>query len=107
MSEANDRVLFVIVQAGCSACAEAKPHAKRFAEEHDVEVKIVDLTTLDSSVDEEGIPLGDDAENMIRMLPPDSTPAYVLIYHDGTNPRTLAPRGALTADELTKWVFAL
>ena len=107
MSEANDRILFVIVQAGCSACAEAKPHAKRFAEEHDVEVKIVDLTTLDSSVDEEGIPLGDDAENMIRMLPPDSTPAYVLIYHDGTNPRTLASRGALNFSELEKWVFAL
>ncbi|MDO8681363.1 MAG: hypothetical protein Q7R30_22830 [Acidobacteriota bacterium] len=102
-----NRTLYFVWVIGCDACAEAKPHAKRLAEERsdDVEVRYIELTALETNGDEDIVlPI---PESPVLLTAPDSIPAYVVVYADGTPPRTLSSRGALSFDELVAWVFAL
>lgn len=110
MRFANDedeplRTLVLVYMTGCEACAEAKPIVKQFAESHagECDVKMVDLTALPEDIDEQGMALTEE----LSLLPPDSVPAYVVLYADGTAPRTCSSRGVLSLDELRRWVFAI
>lgn len=83
--------LWFLWETGCDYCADAKPALEEFRTRHpEVEVISHDLTVEDWRED-------------APVLGPESVPAYVLV--DGRLTRTLQSRGALTADELERWVF--